>query len=77
MILLARFTPHKNTPSAWIMAPVPSPVLIVGHFRRNLLVYSCQAPKNTCNSELKNCGPVIDSVRSRKPKWKNRTLVEV
>src|ERR1019366_4452131 len=50
IILLARFTPHKNTPSAWMMAPdlvpVPSPVLRVGHFSRALLVYSCQAPKH-------------------------------
>ena len=40
---------HKNTPSAWMialgLAPVPSPVLRVGHFSRALLVYSCQAPK--------------------------------
>jgi len=28
------------------LAPVPRPVLRVGHFSRDLLVYSCQAPKH-------------------------------
>src|ERR1019366_4411639 len=50
IILLARFHSHKNTPAAWmnsplISLPVPSPVLRVGHFSRDLLVCSCQAPK--------------------------------
>jgi hypothetical protein len=54
------FHSHKNTPSAWMMAPdlapVSSPVLSVGHFRRALLVYSCQAPKRW---PVEACGALL------------------